>query len=87
MTFDKSKVYTALNADELKVGDKVFVADNIAELRRIVEKSSTKDARKIVHIRKDNEPYRFCVKSIDAELCFGFNLAYLVERAEENEEI
>ena len=32
MEFDKSRVYTALNADELKVGCKVIIADDIASL-------------------------------------------------------
>ena len=37
MDFDKSKVYTSLNADELKVGSKVYVSDNIAYLRECIE--------------------------------------------------
>lgn len=40
MKFDKSKLYTAVNADELKVGSKVFVADNLEELRTEVEYES-----------------------------------------------
>lgn len=37
MEFDKSKVYTALNADEVKVGSKGCFADNIDRLKEIVE--------------------------------------------------
>ena len=33
MEFDKSRVYSAVNADELKPGDKVIVADSITELK------------------------------------------------------
>lgn len=33
MEFDKSRVYTALSADELEVGDVVFAADTIADLK------------------------------------------------------
>ena len=29
MEFDKSRVYTALNADELKVGSQVIVGDSV----------------------------------------------------------
>lgn len=36
MEFDKSRVYTALNADELKVGSTVFVADTLAYLKEVV---------------------------------------------------
>ncbi len=35
MKFDKSKVYTALNADALKPGDVVFAADSLAGLKRL----------------------------------------------------
>lgn len=37
MEFDKSKVYTGLNADELKIGSKVIVADTIDDLKQCVE--------------------------------------------------
>ncbi|WP_443739602.1 DUF4406 domain-containing protein [Treponema sp.] len=83
MKFDKNRIYTALNADELKKGDKVIVADTLAELRRAVEVSSIEDARKVEVIRKDREIYRFGVMSSTSDYCFGFNLAYLVERKNE----
>ena len=35
MEYDKSRVYTALNADELEVGDVVFAADTIADLKEL----------------------------------------------------
>ena len=37
MKFDKSRVYTALNADELKVGSKVIVADSVRALKNAVK--------------------------------------------------
>ena len=37
MKFDKSKVYTAVNADELKIGSKCIFADTVKGLRRRVE--------------------------------------------------
>lgn len=44
MTFDKSKVYTSLNADELEVGSEVIVAyelsiinHNIIEISKFLE--------------------------------------------------
>ena len=36
MEFDKSRVYTALNADELKAGSKVVYSDRIADLKEYV---------------------------------------------------
>ena len=37
MGFDKSKVYTALNADELKLGSKCVFADTINDLRKYTQ--------------------------------------------------
>ena len=37
MDFDKSRVYTALNADELKIGSKILVAYDLATLKNLVE--------------------------------------------------
>ena len=76
MEFDKSKVYTAVNADELKVGSQVICADNLACLRNRVEKN-------------DFEPIRLL--DIDTESCLHrfvtqenrYVLAYLVSEPEE----
>jgi len=38
MEFDKSKVYTAVNADELKVGSQVICADDLADIIDIHER-------------------------------------------------
>lgn len=40
MNFDKSKVYTAVNADELKIGSKCIFADTVKGLRRKVEEDT-----------------------------------------------
>lgn len=37
MEFDKSKVYTVLNADEVKIGSKGYFADRLLSLKQIVE--------------------------------------------------
>ena len=37
MEFDKSRVYTAVNADELQIGSKCIFADTVRGLRRKVE--------------------------------------------------
>lgn len=57
MEFDLSRVYTAVNADELKVGSKVFVADSLKDLRDIVERDAT--AVTIKSIEPDDKLYRF----------------------------
>ena len=40
MDFDKSKVYTAVNADELQIGSKCIFADTVRGLRRKVEEDT-----------------------------------------------
>lgn len=78
MKFDKSRVFTALNADELKAGDIVFVADSIAGLKDMVENDIAAGSRKIERVGTAEEAYRFHVKCSGQTLCY--NCAYLVER-------
>ena len=40
MDFDKSRVYTAVNADELQIGSKCIFADTVRGLRRKVEEDT-----------------------------------------------
>lgn len=37
MEFDKSRVYTVLNADELQIGSKVILGNTLSELKEAVE--------------------------------------------------
>lgn len=75
MKFDKSKVYTALDADELKVGSKIIVADNLSELRQLVAENTTPIT--LMSVRDEKCSTRF--------YCAGWswNLAYLVEEPKE----
>lgn len=75
MEFLKERVYTALNADELKVGSKVYLADNLADLRHIVE--TDYKAMTLSSINPESFQCRFC------EGITGYALAYLVEEPEE----
>lgn len=76
MDFDKSRCYSALNADELKPGDKVVVADDLVTLKRCVKDNSPIDTIRM--IGEEDYIYRFGVKDNTAT----FALAYLVERKE-----
>lgn len=75
MEFDKSKVYTALNADELKVGSKVIVADSMDILKDHVNYYD----RICVLDNIESEDYtnRFFANNAN------WNLAYLVSELEE----
>ena len=77
MEFDKSRVYTALNADELKIGSKCIFADNLRELRRLVSIEDTSQV--LIAIKGESYKYRFEQAKAD---CMGdtlFALAYLIE--------
>ena len=75
MKFDKSKVYTSVNADELQKGDIVIVADN---LHRLIEKVTEPDKysiRKICEIKPTYYESRFQITTGEM-----FILAYLIKR-------
>ena len=77
MEFYKSRVYTAVNADELKVGGKCIFADDLRELRRLVSIEDTSQV--LIAIKGESYKYRFEQAKAD---CMGdtlFALAYLIE--------
>lgn len=78
MTFDKSKVYTALNAEELEVGSEVILTDYLELLQAEVESNSWPTfIRRLDGIMGTSSTNRF--KSSNKT----YNLAYLVRKASE----
>lgn len=76
MEFDKSKVYTAINADELKVGSKVFAAKNLHALRDTFIENC--HICTLVGIKSEDYQDRFDVK-FDSDGCMiTTTLVYLV---------
>ncbi len=78
MTFDKSRVYTAKDADEVKIGSTVYLDNNLAGLKEQVINEPKDNMHKIKTIRSANEEYRFC----DESNCIS-PLAYLISEPEE----
>ena len=78
MEFDKSKVYTALNTDEVKTGSKGYFANNIANLKDKVELSNL-SLFEVTEILDESDKFRF-KSEVTGEL---FNLFYLVEEPKE----
>jgi len=76
MEFDKSRVFTALNADELKVGSKIICADDIHKLKDRVELEE--DITTLYEVHTDDYMCRFQTKDKA-----DYILAYLVEPPEE----
>ena len=81
MKFDVSKVYTAVNADELKTGDEVILADTISDLNeQVVNANGSRIIQHIDKIQSQEEIFRFVARDIE------YALAYLVERKGENKD-
>lgn len=57
--FDKSKIYTAVNADELKIGSKVFVAKNLHSLH---DQFCANNVCTLTEIRSEDYQDRFISK-------------------------
>lgn len=76
MKFDKTRVYTALNADEVKVGSKGYFADNISDLKRKVDEGD--EPLTLVKICGEKAAVRFTTLSASVYLLF-----YLVEEPKE----
>ena len=78
MIFDKSKVYTALNADELKVGSKVILANYLEGLKNRVEANSYPTyVQELKCVMGTSSTNRF---KTDTDF---YNLAYLISEPEE----
>lgn len=73
MEFDKSKVYTAVNADELEAGDVVIAADTLHDLTESVK--TGEDVREIMSIESSDCTYRFTVTGY-----VEYALAYLIAK-------
>jgi hypothetical protein len=77
MKFDINRVYTCVNADQLKVGSKVYVAFDIASLKSRVSENYRNSLCTIDSIMADSYSERFKVNNN----CYA--LAYLVSEPEE----
>ena len=74
MEFDKSKVYTALNADELPIGSKCIFADTIKDLKEEVKK---KRIDTLFGIATEQYEYRFISEH---GYKIQYALAYFIEQ-------
>lgn len=72
MEFDKSKVYTAANADDLKVGSKIIVTQSFGELKEAVKVN-----KEPVVLKAVLSPH--CIARFEASDNVCYHLAYLVE--------
>ena len=80
MEFDKSRIYTAVNADELRVGSRCIFADTIQDLKKSVERSVGYERTKLKRLQDDTNTCRF-IESFGKMFVF----AYLIESPKESE--
>jgi hypothetical protein len=80
MEFDKSRCYSAINADELRAGDKVITARCMADLKTWVEADAEPNVIEL--IQDETNTNRFTCKCFGSNKTYDTSLAYLVERAE-----
>ena len=76
MEFDKTRVYTVCNADEVKVGSKGYFADSISDLKKKVDEGS--ELLTLTKIYGEESATRFSVSPISSYILF-----YLVEEPKE----
>lgn len=74
MEFNKNRIYTSVNADELKIGSKVYVSDNMYYLKECVEKNF--ESCILTRVLSEKETKRFCINNKNNE---KWQLAYLIE--------
>ena len=78
MEFDISRVYTMLNADEVKEGSEGYFADNFKDLKDIIAREFSECYGKIRKINVEGYSLRF-LKEDDSD----FGLFYLIKEPEE----
>lgn len=78
MEFNKAKVFTALNADEIKIGSKGYFADTLENLKDVVEHEHSGYYGKLVEIKNESYECRFSLNDN-----YNYSLFYLVEDRKE----
>ena len=78
MEFDKSRVYTAVNADELKIGSKCIFADTVKALRKKVQADDyAQYVQPFIRLHDNGYDVQFLAD------CYLYNYAYLIEPTSE----
>lgn len=83
MKFDINKVYTCVNADKIKIGSKIAVANSLEDLKYIVVNNETDYIGKLTEILSGHRLHRFktdTVHRLDSDSTWA--LAYLIKEPE-----
>ncbi|EMB27507.1 hypothetical protein HMPREF9727_02223 [Treponema denticola MYR-T] len=77
MEFDKNRVYTAVNADELKIGSRCIFADTVKALRKEVETGDPVDV--VLIFTRLYESDEDCGDIQFSDGFYAYKYAYLIE--------
>lgn len=78
MEFDKSRVYTALNADELQIGSKCIFANSIKEIKDCLQ-TRFFNIETLTKIKDEAYCARFIIHNHSLHQDMDYALAYLIE--------
>ena len=78
MEFDKSRVYTALNADELQIGSKCIFANSIKEIKDCLQ-TRFFNIETLTKIKDEAYCTRFIIHNHSLHQDMDYALAYLIE--------
>lgn len=76
MDFDETRLYTAFNADKVKVGSKGYFADSLSELKRKINESE--EPLTLTRIYGEEAATRFAISTVSSYFLF-----YLIEEPKE----
>lgn len=82
MTFEKSKVHTMLDADDVAVGSYGYFANNLETLKNAVSFDEKGNFLKLKEVLLANNTYRFVAENKNGD-CGDYALFYFVEKPEE----
>lgn len=77
MNFDKERVYSAADADRVKIGSIGYFADSLSQLKTLVEYGKAGDMHSLTTVYSEDSTYRFSYGAMQ------WNLFYLIEEREE----
>lgn len=83
MKFDIAKVYTAINASQVKVGSKVYAAETLTDLKKYVKQNDSALLLVVTDIKSEAYPNRFATESLDKKTQCNYQICYVVEEPTE----
>ena len=78
--FDENRVYTNFNCNKLRPGDKILAADNLNDLKQMVQEGETKQPDILIAITAQGHNCFYVFSSVYGDF-YATNWAYLIKKA------